>query len=137
VLAGLFRSYLFENLTPEDLGPLAAAATTRVLVRGERLCHLGDPADEIWVLLSGEVKDSVVDADGYEVIHFVHGPGMTLGEPGFFCIERTRIVDVIAVKPTEVIRLHRRDLGPSWSSTRRSRTVCWRPWPRTRAGRRR
>jgi CRP/FNR family transcriptional regulator, cyclic AMP receptor protein len=112
VLAGLSRSYLFENLTPEDLGPLAAAATTRALVRGERLCHLGDPADEIWVVLSGEVKDSVVDADGYEVIHFVHGPGMTIGEPGFFCVERTRIVDVIAVKPTEVIRLHRRDLGP-------------------------
>ena len=64
VLAGLSRSYLFADLTPADIGPLAAAATTRALVRGERLCHLGDPADEIWVVLSGEVKDSVVDAEG-------------------------------------------------------------------------
>jgi CRP/FNR family transcriptional regulator, cyclic AMP receptor protein len=112
VLEGLSRSYLFEGLSAQDLEPLAATSTTRVLVRDERLCHLGDPADEIWVVLTGEVKDSVVDADGFEVIHFVHGPGMTLGEPGFFAIERSRIVEVVAVKPTEVIRLSRRDLVP-------------------------
>ena len=91
---------------------MAAVATTRALVTGECLCHFGDPADEIWVVLSGEVKDSVVDAEGYEVIHFVHGPGMTLGEPGFFAVERTRIVEVIAVGPTTMIRLGRRDLVP-------------------------
>jgi CRP/FNR family transcriptional regulator, cyclic AMP receptor protein len=112
LLAGLSRSYLFEGLTPDELTPLVGTATTRMLVPGERLCHLDDPADEIWVVVSGEVKDSVVDADGYEVIHFVHGPGMTLGEPGFFCVERTRIVEVIALRPTVVIRLDRRDLAP-------------------------
>jgi CRP/FNR family transcriptional regulator, cyclic AMP receptor protein len=112
VLAGLSRSYLFEDLTADQLGPLAAVVTTRALVRGERLCHLDDAADEIWVVLSGEVKDAVVDADGFEVIHFVHGPGMTLGEPGFFSVERTRIVEVIAIRPTVVIRLHRRELVP-------------------------
>ena len=54
-------------------------------------------------MLSGEVKDSVVDAEGYEVIHFVHGPGMTMGEPGYFCVERTRIVDIIALKPSAIV----------------------------------
>jgi CRP/FNR family transcriptional regulator, cyclic AMP receptor protein len=112
VLSGLCKSYLFENLTVDDIRPLAAVATARHLVRGEWLCHQGDPADEIWVVLAGEVKDSVVDAEGYEVIHFVHGPGMTLGEPGYFCVERSRILDVIALHPTTMIRLHRRDLGP-------------------------
>ena len=112
VLAGLAKSYLFEDLTRDDLAPLAAGVPTRRLVPGERLCHLGDPAQEIWVILAGEVKDSVVDADGFEVIHFVHGPGMTLGEPGFFCVERTRIVEVIALKPTVVIVLPRHQLAP-------------------------
>jgi CRP/FNR family transcriptional regulator, cyclic AMP receptor protein len=112
VLAGLAKSYLFEDLTRDDLAPLAAVSPTRAFVRDERLCHMGDPAEEIWVILSGEVKDAVVDADGFEVIHFVHGPGMTLGEPGFFCVERTRIVEVIALKPTVVIVLRRRDLAP-------------------------
>jgi hypothetical protein len=40
VSAGLRRSYLFEDLTSEDIRPLAAVATTRDLVRGEWLCHL-------------------------------------------------------------------------------------------------
>jgi CRP/FNR family cyclic AMP-dependent transcriptional regulator len=112
VLAGLCRSYLFEQLTPDQVRPLAATATTRALVRGERLWNLGDPADEICVVLTGEVKDSVVDAEGFEVIHFVHGPGMTFGEPGFFSVERTRIVEVIAVEPSTLIRLDRRFLVP-------------------------
>jgi CRP-like cAMP-binding protein len=112
VLAGLARSYLFEDLTRDELGPLAAVSTTRTYVRGEHVCHLGDRADQIWVVLAGEVKDSVVDAEGFEVIHFVHGPGMTLGEPGFFAVEHTRIVEVIAVEPSTLIWLHRRDLVP-------------------------
>jgi CRP/FNR family transcriptional regulator, cyclic AMP receptor protein len=112
VLAGLSRSYLFEGMTRAEIGPLAAAVTTRRFVRGEYVCHLADPADEIYVVLSGEVKDSVVDADGYEVIHFVHGPGMTFGEPGYFAVERTRIVEVIAVQPSTLIRLGRRVLAP-------------------------
>jgi CRP/FNR family cyclic AMP-dependent transcriptional regulator len=112
VLAGLCRSYLFEGLTKDDLAPLAEVSRTRTLVRDERLCHLGDPADEIWVVLSGELKDSVVDADGFEVIHFVHGPGMTFGEPGFFAVEHSRIVEVIAQQPSVVVLLHRRDLVP-------------------------
>jgi CRP-like cAMP-binding protein len=110
VLGGLTRSYLFEGLTSEELEPLAATATTRTTVRGEYVCHFGDPAHDLYVILSGEVKTSVTDADGYEVIHRVHGPGMTLGEPGFFAVERTRIVDVIALTPAVLIRLGRREL---------------------------
>jgi CRP/FNR family transcriptional regulator, cyclic AMP receptor protein len=112
LLPGLCRSYLFEGMTVEQLQPLAAAATTRRLVRGEYVFHGGEPADEIFVVLLGEVKDCVVDADGYEIIHFIHGPGMTFGEAGYFSVERTRIIAVVAVAPTVLIRLDRRDLAP-------------------------
>jgi CRP-like cAMP-binding protein len=99
-------------MTRDQLEPLAAAATTREFVRGEHVCFIGDPAEEIFVVLSGEVKDSVVDSDGNEVIHQVHGPGMTLGEPGYFAVDHKRIVEVIAVQPSTLIRLHRRELTP-------------------------
>ena len=112
LLAGLSKSYLFEGMTLDELAPLAAVATTRRLVRGEFAVHLGDPADEIFVVLSGELKSFVVDADGYEVVHFLHGPGMTVGEPGYFSVERTRIVQVVAVVPSTLIQLHRHQLGP-------------------------
>ena len=109
---GLARSYLFEDIDEADLAPLAAVAGVRRLSRGEYLWRPGEPADEIMVVVEGEVKDSVVDADGNEVTHFVHGPGMTFGEPGFFAVDAHRIVAAIALAPTTVLRLHRRDLVP-------------------------
>jgi CRP-like cAMP-binding protein len=112
ILGGLARSYLFEGLPIDRLAPLAAVATTRRFVPGEAVCRVVDPADEIYIVLSGEVKDSVFDADGYEVVHFLHGPGMTFGEPGFFAVDHQRIVEVIATAPTVLIRLDRRDLVP-------------------------
>jgi CRP/FNR family cyclic AMP-dependent transcriptional regulator len=112
VVTGLARSYLFEDLDRDDLAPLAAQVTIRRLVRGEALWRLGDAADEICVVLEGEVKASVVDVDGNEVVYFVHGPGMTFGEPGFFAVDHHRIVEVVAIAPTLLIMLHRRELVP-------------------------
>jgi len=112
VATGLSRSYLFEGFTAAEIEPLAVISQTRRLVRGEYVFHAGDPADELWVVVAGEVKDCVTDIDGNEVVHFVHGPGMTFGEPGFFARDHVRIVDVIAVMPTTLIRLDRRDLVP-------------------------
>jgi CRP/FNR family transcriptional regulator, cyclic AMP receptor protein len=112
VLAGLARSYLFEGMTRDQIEPLAAVTRPRDLVRGEHVCHVGDPANEIFVVLSGELKGYAVAADGEEVIHSLHGPGMTFGEPGYFAAERIRIVAVIAVEPSTLLRLDRRDLVP-------------------------
>ena len=112
VVIGLCHSYLFEGLATEEVEPLAAVSHSRRLERGEYVFHAGDPADELWVVVSGEVKDCVVDIDGNEVVHFVHGPGMTFGEPGFFARDHVRIVDVIATQPTTLIRLDRRNLEP-------------------------
>jgi CRP/FNR family transcriptional regulator, cyclic AMP receptor protein len=99
-------------MTAEQIEPLAGVSATRRLVRGEYVWHVGDPADELYVVLWGEVKDCIVDIDGNELIHFVHGPGMTVGEPGFFAQERYRILAVIAMMPTRLIRLARGGLWP-------------------------
>jgi CRP/FNR family transcriptional regulator, cyclic AMP receptor protein len=112
VLGGLARSYLFEGMTRDQIEPLAAVTRVRVLVRGEHLCHVGDPANEIFVVVSGELKSYAVDADGEEVIHALHGPGMTFGEPGYFEAEHVRIVAVIAAEPSTLARLDRHDLAP-------------------------
>ncbi|MDQ6659267.1 MAG: Crp/Fnr family transcriptional regulator [Actinomycetota bacterium] len=112
VAGGLARSYLFEDLSPGELEALVAVVTTRQLVRGESLLRVGDTAEEIYVVLTGELKDSVVDAEGVEVVHFLHGPGMTIGEPAFFAVDHRRVVEVTAVAPSVVIRLGRRELEP-------------------------
>ena len=112
VAGALSRSYLFEDVSLEDLAPLAAMATTRSYVRGEAVFRIGDAADEICVVLDGEVKDVVLDEDGFEVVYFVHGPGMTFGEPGYFAVDRNRLVTVIATVPTVLAQLRRRELAP-------------------------
>src|SRR4051794_40356613 len=110
--ADLAGQYLFAGLPIEQLSPLATVATTRRLDRGEVLIRVGDRADELYVVAAGEVKDTVADADGNEVVHFLHGPGMTFGEPGFFAVDHRRIVEVAATAPSVVVRLDRRDLVP-------------------------
>lgn len=112
VLDGLARSYLFDGVTRDELAPLAESSTTRSLIRGEFLWRVGAQAHEIYVVVSGELKDSIVDVDGFELIHFVHGPGMTVGEPGYFAVDHERVVEVVALAPTEVIRLAREHLTP-------------------------
>jgi CRP/FNR family transcriptional regulator, cyclic AMP receptor protein len=112
VVAALSRSYLFEDLSAEDLQPLADRTVVRRLVPREAVWRIGEPADEITVVVAGELKVSVVNLDGDEVIHLVVGPGMTTGEPGFFAADPVRIVEVLAVDPSIVLLLHRRELGP-------------------------
>jgi CRP-like cAMP-binding protein len=69
-------------------------------------------ADEIWVVASGELKDSLVTLDGDEVVHTQWGPGMVVGEPGYFAPERNRVLGLIAVEPTTVLILPRSELDP-------------------------
>jgi hypothetical protein len=78
IAAALSRSYLFEDLTLDDLRPLAAVASIRRLKPGEPLCRIGDPADELYVVVRGELKDTVVNIDGDEIVHPIHGQGQTL-----------------------------------------------------------
>jgi CRP-like cAMP-binding protein len=110
--AGLARSYLFERLPAADLAPLAAVATTRVVERDEHVWQAGDRAEELYVVLRGEVADCVLDAEGRLVVHTIHGPGMTLGEPAYFSAERDRSVSSIALTRATLVRVDRRDLDP-------------------------
>ena len=111
-VATLLGTYLFEELSPAEVEPLARAATVRHLDRDEYVTHVGDPADELWVVASGQLKDQLVTEDGDEVVHMFCGPGMVLGEPGFFAPERNRIVAITAVEPTTLLVLGRTALEP-------------------------
>jgi len=110
VVAALTGSYLFGALPGDVIAALAATATVRRLSRNEALFEPGDAADEIYVVISGQLKDSLINLDGDEVVHFVFDAGKTVGEPGYFAAERDRIVRLTATTPSEVVCLHRRQL---------------------------
>ena len=110
IVAALTGSYLFGALPGDVIAALAATATVRRLSRNEALFEPGDAADEIYVVIAGQLKDSVINLDGDEVVHFVFDPGKTFGEPGYFAMERDRMVRLTATVPAEVVCLHRRHL---------------------------
>jgi CRP-like cAMP-binding protein len=112
VVAALAGSYLFGALPGDVIAALAATATVRRLSRNEALFEPGDVADEIYVVIAGQLKDSVINLDGDEVVHFVFDPGKTVGEPGYFAKERDRMVRLTATVASEVVCLHRTHLDP-------------------------
>lgn len=55
---------LFASLAPPELASLARASIEREFAAGKTLCREGEPGDEVFILLSGEVN--VVKRDGPE-----------------------------------------------------------------------
>ena len=47
---------LFSSLAPEDLAGLARASRETQFAPGEALCREGEPGDEVFILLAGDVK---------------------------------------------------------------------------------
>lgn len=103
----LLATYLFQDLSPVQLEPLVAASRVREYTVGEYVLRAGDRADEIYVVLSGTVRESMPTSDGYEYVAELLTPGGVFGEPGIFAPERTRIVDERVMEPTAVLIIDR------------------------------
>jgi CRP/FNR family cyclic AMP-dependent transcriptional regulator len=69
-----------DELSPAVRAELERLGGRRSFAAGETLFLEGDPAGEVLVLLSGEVKISVVSVDGRDVILDVLEPGCLIGE---------------------------------------------------------
>jgi CRP/FNR family transcriptional regulator len=103
----LLGTPLFADVSPAELEPLAGAATIRRAVRGEHIFDAGDPADAVYVVVAGQLKDTIYSDDGEEVTHFLWEPGQYLGEVGFFARTRQRVMTLIALEPSTLLVLGR------------------------------
>jgi CRP-like cAMP-binding protein len=106
----LVRTYLFQDLSPAEVEGLAGAARTRHLRRGQHAFVAGDSAEELWVVVSGQIKEYVVSRDGQQYISDVHGAGAVFGEPALFAPERTRVANEVAMEETVVLTVDRNRL---------------------------
>jgi CRP-like cAMP-binding protein len=73
---------LFEGVSEPVLAALERAGFRRKLDKGERLFFRGDPADNFYLLLSGEVIISLTSTDGRELVINQMEPGDFFGELG-------------------------------------------------------
>jgi len=114
----LLGSYLFGDLTPVAAEQIARAARRQAFGKGEAVFRAGDPATAMYVVAAGQFSESWVSPDGEQYVYEVYGPCDVLGEPGIFAPERDRIVDIVAMKPSEVIAIGRDDVIAAMSRHR-------------------
>jgi CRP/FNR family transcriptional regulator, cyclic AMP receptor protein len=95
---------LFKELPGSVTAALVGGGRLHQLIRGDRLLHEGDPSDELFVVLDGEIAISTRAPDGRESIVAVLSHGALLGELPLFDAA-PRVADARAVSDTEVLAI--------------------------------
>lgn len=107
----LQNSPLFAGLDSAILARVLAVAVTRRLARGETLFQKGDPGDRLFGVLSGRVKVHTTSPEGKEVTLNLFKEGQFFGEIALLD-ELPRTADAMAMAPSELLVIHRRDFMP-------------------------
>ena len=103
--ATLLRStLLFADLGEEDLAALVAAASERVLHRGDVLFSEGDEPDHLYIVASGRIAIANRSMDGRESVVALMEPGDLFGEMPLFD-DLNRSADARALEPSTVVSI--------------------------------
>jgi CRP/FNR family cyclic AMP-dependent transcriptional regulator len=95
---------LFRELPGSVTAALVGGGRLHALERGDHLFHEGDLADELYVVLEGEIAVSTRAPDGRESIVAVLGTNALLGELPLFD-QAARSADARAVSESEVLSI--------------------------------
>jgi CRP-like cAMP-binding protein len=102
VKAILGRISLFANLAAEHMNDLAAASRRASFERNEAIYRAGDSVDEMYFLLSGQVKLALSSSQGQEKVINVAEPGLSFGEAELFGGRRC-LTSAVAIMPSQVL----------------------------------
>jgi CRP-like cAMP-binding protein len=102
------RVPLFARLEEPQIDALVAATTTRRLAARELLCHKGDPASQVYVVMSGRLKVTSTSKEGDEVVLNLLDAGEVVGDLALL-VGGQRTASVTALEPSELLVLERRE----------------------------
>ena len=97
---------IFSGLKQSDLDQLAQCSTRSWFKRGSVIVTEGDPADGLYVVVSGRIKVLLGDNDGKEVVLTVESAGACFGEIALLD-EEPRSASVAALENTELLIIYR------------------------------
>lgn len=110
IVAALARCTPFQDIPAAELRALLPCFRRRdVLARGF-LWHAGDPASDLWFVLTGQLHTVMTTAAGEQIVTQVIGPGESFGEPALFLPDGVRITAIIAIAPSSLLGLSREAL---------------------------
>ncbi|MBD0291904.1 MAG: cyclic nucleotide-binding domain-containing protein, partial [Thermoleophilia bacterium] len=95
---------VFGALTPAQRDRLLAVGKETTYEEGEAIVHAGEPGDELYVVLEGQVR---IERDGRALARF--GPGHIVGEVAVLD-GRPRSADILADAPTRCLTVSRDSL---------------------------
>ena len=95
---------LFADTDPDALGELASELQLVRLKRGELLIRQGDPADCMYIIVSGRLEQTALADDGAERYLGELGSGETVGETDLVD-DQPRMSNVRAIRDTQLVRI--------------------------------
>jgi CRP-like cAMP-binding protein len=101
---------LFGTMDAEDLAAIAPLLHRRHLAPNQLVFAKGDRADELYIVLSGRMKISVLAPDGRELAFRTAGPGQMVGEIAVLD-GGTRTADMTCLSECEVLVLSKSSLA--------------------------
>lgn len=119
---------IFAQLDAKEMTELAARFETRSLKRGETLVRQGEPADALYIVVSGRFSVSRL---GRRAPIAEIGPDQPIGEIGFITHTESRTATVTAMRDSIVLRLARTD----FEQLTNKYPMIWRSLAMTLAGR--
>lgn len=106
----LLQTVVFGDLPPARVAALLPAVRTLALARGQLAFALGDPADAMFVVARGQLKQYTVGRGGDELIFMLALPGDLFGQIGVFDPCGLRSASAEAMAPSEVLKIEREPL---------------------------
>jgi CRP/FNR family cyclic AMP-dependent transcriptional regulator len=99
---------MFAGVPDAQLEPLARMAIHRKVPRHTVIVRAGDSTDSLYVIISGNARVQVSDAEGREVILTLLGPGECFGDMGLID-GSPRSADVVASEVCELLVIAKAD----------------------------
>lgn len=103
----LLQTTVFGDLPRERIDALLPAMHTLRLAPGQLAFAQGDPADALFVVAEGQLKQYAVGRDGAELIFTLALPGDLFGQVGVFDPSGRRSASAEAMVPSEVVKIQR------------------------------
>jgi CRP/FNR family cyclic AMP-dependent transcriptional regulator len=102
---------IFSSLGEREIDQLLELTTTRRLSAKEVLFRKGDPGNQLYGVMSGRLKVVAAGVDGKELVFGVMSSGDVIGDIAI-ADSNPRSASVIALEPSELLTLHRREFIP-------------------------
>jgi CRP/FNR family transcriptional regulator, cyclic AMP receptor protein len=99
--ASMAATPILQRVSRSDVRTLLDAGAVHSFRKGTYLCHQGDPADDVFFLVSGRVEISSVAPTGTRVLHATVDTPQFLGELGVFG-DLPRSADLLTLDESDV-----------------------------------